>query len=122
MTTSAPSSSKSDKTVPSHMKKSNLFYRRIYKTTIQALGQDYAKGNSSTSHTKDAGDFAPEGVDAFYVFDNEQEALDWGRCHTEGTAIKTYVIGTHVASLLGIASQLRAFATQLPHLPRLLIG
>ncbi|CAF1039015.1 unnamed protein product [Adineta ricciae] len=91
----APSASKGDKTVPSHLNKSNLFYRGIYKTTIQALGQDYAKGKSPIGHTKDAGDFAPEGMGAFYVFDNEQEAQDWGRCHTEGTAIKTYVVVTY---------------------------
>ncbi|UJR18091.1 hypothetical protein I4U23_004991 [Adineta vaga] len=84
-----PQPSTSGNTVPSHLKKSRLFYRGIYKTTIQSLGQDYAKGKSPTGHTKDAGDFAPEGVGAFYVFDNEQEALDWGRCHTQGTAIKT---------------------------------
>ena len=69
LTNSVALPSPSSGTVPAHLSKSRLLYRGIYKASVQSLGKTYAQGKPPTDHSKDAGDFSPEGTGAFYVFD-----------------------------------------------------
>ncbi|KAJ8502719.1 hypothetical protein ONZ45_g11504 [Pleurotus djamor] len=69
--------------VPVHLGRKSTFHRAVTKEELQLLTKNYPIGGAPLTHSKSGGDFTVEGTGGLYVFDDEDEAVLFGRCHSD---------------------------------------